>query len=200
MNMNMNNYYAMLEVPRGASLETIKKARNRLALKWHPDKNLHRPAFASQQMVMINEAFEWLAAVGVNESKAMEEFQQKVQVRVQSAKRRNHGNMRVSVSARMLRDVASFRTAFRKCQEDMNASSDMGRESLCDRMLNVLLESVAPCIHEENADACDWFQQFQFEGGLHLFQMVAREAEKTKCWANHSLRTRLVHRLANVEC
>lgn len=35
----MRCHYEILEVPRDADDETIKKAYRRLALKWHPDKN-----------------------------------------------------------------------------------------------------------------------------------------------------------------
>jgi curved DNA-binding protein CbpA len=36
----VRNYYEILEVERFSSLEQIKKNYRRLALKWHPDKNL----------------------------------------------------------------------------------------------------------------------------------------------------------------
>lgn len=34
------DYYAVLGLTKGASLDDIKKSYKKLALKWHPDRNL----------------------------------------------------------------------------------------------------------------------------------------------------------------
>jgi DnaJ family protein A protein 2 len=52
------DYYKILEVPRGASQEDIKQAQRRLAKIWHPDKNKSPEANAKFQK--INEAYETL--------------------------------------------------------------------------------------------------------------------------------------------
>ena len=56
----MNEYYEILGISPGATLAEIKSARNKMALKWHPDKNPENPEYASNKMKQINEAYEML--------------------------------------------------------------------------------------------------------------------------------------------
>ncbi|OLQ04002.1 DnaJ-like subfamily C member 7 [Symbiodinium microadriaticum] len=55
------NYYAVLGVSFNATQADIKKAYRRLALKWHPDKNVDRTEEASQKFKALQEAFEVLS-------------------------------------------------------------------------------------------------------------------------------------------
>ncbi|KAH7980544.1 hypothetical protein HPB49_017118 [Dermacentor silvarum] len=57
----MNDYYNLLEVPRNASPEDIRRAYRRLALKWHPDKNPDNKAEAEARFKEISEAYEVLS-------------------------------------------------------------------------------------------------------------------------------------------
>ncbi|XP_034242536.1 dnaJ homolog subfamily B member 6 [Thrips palmi] len=57
----MVDYYRILEVPRTASNAEIKKAYRKLALKWHPDKNLDNPEEAGRRFKEISEAYEVLS-------------------------------------------------------------------------------------------------------------------------------------------
>jgi DnaJ homolog subfamily A member 5 len=50
----MTCYYELLEVERDADDDTIKKSYRKLALKWHPDKNIDREEEAKQKCVKIN--------------------------------------------------------------------------------------------------------------------------------------------------
>ena len=51
----------MLGVSFNATQADIKKAYRRLALKWHPDKNVDRTEEASQKFKALQEAFEVLS-------------------------------------------------------------------------------------------------------------------------------------------
>ena len=54
---NKQDYYETLGVPRGASVEEIKKAYRRLARQCHPDVNHHNREEAEEKIKGINEAY-----------------------------------------------------------------------------------------------------------------------------------------------
>ncbi len=56
----MKDYYEILGVPKDATLDQIKKAYRRLALKYHPDKNRGDPE-AEKKFKEISEAYEVLS-------------------------------------------------------------------------------------------------------------------------------------------
>lgn len=55
------DYYRLLEVPRHATQEEIRRAYRRLALKWHPDKNPDKKEAAEARFKAISEAYEVLS-------------------------------------------------------------------------------------------------------------------------------------------
>lgn len=57
----MVDFYEVLGVTRVASLEEIKKAYKKLAVKWHPDKNPECPAAATEKFKQLGEAYETLS-------------------------------------------------------------------------------------------------------------------------------------------
>ncbi|XP_061468981.1 dnaJ homolog subfamily B member 6-like [Rhineura floridana] len=57
----MVEYYEALGLPRNASLDDIKKAYRKKALKWHPDKNPDSKQYAEQRFKEIAEAYEVLS-------------------------------------------------------------------------------------------------------------------------------------------
>ncbi|KAM6460555.1 dnaJ homolog subfamily B member 6-B-like [Liasis olivaceus] len=57
----MVEYYEALGLPRTASLDDIKKAYRKKALRWHPDKNPENKQFAEQRFKEIAEAYEVLS-------------------------------------------------------------------------------------------------------------------------------------------
>ncbi|CAI5762814.1 Hypothetical predicted protein [Podarcis lilfordi] len=55
------DYYKLLEIPRDASDNDIKKAYRKKALQWHPDKNPDRKNYAEQKFKEVTEAYEVLS-------------------------------------------------------------------------------------------------------------------------------------------
>jgi curved DNA-binding protein len=55
----LKDYYAILGVPRNATLEQIKEAYRRLAKEYHPDKNPSPEA--EERFKLINEAYQVLS-------------------------------------------------------------------------------------------------------------------------------------------
>ncbi|CAN7993254.1 unnamed protein product [Ixodes hexagonus] len=56
-----DDYYRILEVPRNATAEDIRRAYRRLALRWHPDKNPDNKEEADTRFKEISEAYEVLS-------------------------------------------------------------------------------------------------------------------------------------------
>jgi len=57
----MTDFYELLEVQKTSTDDEIKKAYRRLALKWHPDKNLSNKIQAEEKFKLISEAYEVLS-------------------------------------------------------------------------------------------------------------------------------------------
>ncbi|XP_014491696.1 dnaJ homolog subfamily B member 13 [Vigna radiata var. radiata] len=55
------NYYDILQVDRDAKDEDLKRAYKRLAMKWHPDKNLTNKEDAESMFKQVSEAYEVLS-------------------------------------------------------------------------------------------------------------------------------------------
>lgn len=55
------DYYEVLEVPRTATEQELKKAYRKLAMKYHPDKNKHNPLEAQHKFQEVSEAYDVLS-------------------------------------------------------------------------------------------------------------------------------------------
>jgi len=60
----MKDYYSILGVSKGASQEEIKHAFRRLAMEYHPDRNLGNEKWAEKKFKEINEAYAVLGDEG----------------------------------------------------------------------------------------------------------------------------------------
>lgn len=56
----MKKYYEILNIDTMSTEQEIKKAYKKLAIKWHPDKNLDNLEVAKQKFQDINEAYDKL--------------------------------------------------------------------------------------------------------------------------------------------
>ncbi|KAL3942286.1 MAG: hypothetical protein SGBAC_003495 [Bacillariaceae sp.] len=54
-------HYDVLGVPKDADDAVIKKSHRKMALKWHPDKNLDNPEEAADQFRLVQQAYECLS-------------------------------------------------------------------------------------------------------------------------------------------
>ena len=54
------DYYKILEVPKNADIDTIKRSYRRLASKWHPDKNRDNRIECENKFKAISEAYDTL--------------------------------------------------------------------------------------------------------------------------------------------
>lgn len=55
------NYYETLEIEKNASEEEIRKAYKKMAIKWHPDKNLNNKEESENKFKEVSEAYEVLS-------------------------------------------------------------------------------------------------------------------------------------------
>merc|ERR1712088_979113 len=55
------DYYGILAVKKTATWDEIRRNYRQLALKWHPDRNMHQAEFAAKEFQKIAEAYEVLS-------------------------------------------------------------------------------------------------------------------------------------------
>jgi len=60
-NINSENYYEILGIPKNSQQKDIKKAYRKLAVKYHPDKNKENKELAEKNFKKVNEAYSVLS-------------------------------------------------------------------------------------------------------------------------------------------
>lgn len=55
------NYYEILGVNKNSNISEIKKAYRKLAMKWHPDKNINNKEEATKKFKEVTEAYDTLS-------------------------------------------------------------------------------------------------------------------------------------------
>jgi DnaJ-class molecular chaperone len=60
MSQRTNNYYDILGIAFDAKSDEIKEAFRKLAIEYHPDKNLNNPDYDSEKFYKVYEAYETL--------------------------------------------------------------------------------------------------------------------------------------------
>lgn len=113
------DYYNVLEIPKGASIEQIKNAYRQLALKWHPD--ICKAKNSGEKMRLINEAYKSLISGGptyssrqnmpeekeVYSSEVVEEFKDWIDEQVKRAigqRKKNIENQNVQDCLRVIKE------------------------------------------------------------------------------------------------
>jgi len=114
---NTKDLYKLLEIPREASQEDIRKAHRRLVLKYHPDANPNDPT-ATERFKQVQQAYEVLS----DENKRRE-YDKRFHT---SSRRESSGRARAQG-----RGGASRRT-----QEDATTTSSVDLSSLLDTLKN----------------------------------------------------------------
>lgn len=57
MSQKRRDYYEVLGVTKNSTLDDIKKAYKKLAMKWHPDKNPNDMEMAKEKFREVSEAY-----------------------------------------------------------------------------------------------------------------------------------------------
>ena len=57
----MTNYYTILDINKNATKDEIKNAYKKLAMKYHPDKNIDNKKEAEEKFKQVSEAYEVLS-------------------------------------------------------------------------------------------------------------------------------------------
>lgn len=189
----MEAHYNVLGICVGASLDEIKKARNRMALKYHPDKNQDNVEHSTEQMKLINEAYEILSkqtATNVLNNLfrrrhhprrqngndratlhaiALEQFKTEVKSCFGNAKTKC---VSIKRSHRLSKTFHSFSHLIRECQELTTrlTDADCCPDKQTKEYVKILLDEMNELMNDPNNVI--WFKQLCLDGGLKWWYEV----------------------------
>lgn len=166
------DYYSILEITKEASLEDIKKARNKMALKWHPDRNKENIEFATEKMKQINEAYEFLLNNKANKI-LNNVFNKYRKYKQQNFEQTFEQNVKMTFLNSKLKIVELKKT--HKLSKPFNSFVSLITElnnlfiemPEIPRNFKILLDEINNLISDKNNIL--WFKQFRNDNGIKLF-------------------------------
>lgn len=172
------DYYKVLGITEDASYEDIRKARNKMALKWHPDRHMDNVEIATEKMKQINEAFEYVTINKAKQTmkKAVYKFKQskKSQTNLDSFEtnvKMAFSNSKVFMpnNKKTHKQIKSFET-FASIIIDLNNMFNILPADSCKSKIKILLDEMNLLIKDKNNAL--WFKQFRDNKGIGLFYEV----------------------------
>lgn len=171
MEHNINYYYIILEISEGSSIEDIKKARNKLALKWHPDRNRDNIEQATEKMKQINHAYEILSQQKAKKIiyNSFNKYKQKQQINkfkdiVKTTFLKSKINMiNIKKTIKLLKPLNSFASIIREINNLINELPNANFKI----DVKILLDETIILINDN--DNVIWFKQYRNDNGMQLF-------------------------------
>lgn len=173
------DYYSILGISKNASIEDIKKARNQMALKWHPDRNKENIEQATEKMKEINMAYEILSRQKASrtiyntiynsrfyttarkyQKKPLYNFKERVRETFLNSKTKM---VNLKKTTKLLTPFYSFVLIITEIKKLIDDLSDPN----CKLHIKILLDEIDILINDTNNII--WFKQFRNDNGLQLF-------------------------------
>jgi DnaJ-class molecular chaperone len=171
MEHSIDYYYNILEISEGSSMEDIKKARNKMALKWHPDRNKDNIEQANEKMKQINNAYEMLSQQKAKKIiyKSFHKYKQKQQInKFKDNVKTTFLNSKIKMinlkkTTKLLKPFNSFTSII----IDINNLIDNLSDDDFKLDIKILLDEIMILINDTNNVI--WFKQFRNDNGIQLF-------------------------------
>lgn len=165
------DYYNILGISESSSIEDIKKARNKMALKWHPDRNKNNIKQATEQMKQINFAYEILSQQKAKKIiyNSFHKYKQKQQInKFKDIVKTTFLNSKIKMinlkkTTKLLKPFNSFTCIITEINNLINDLTDTNLKL----DIKILLDEIIILINDTNNVI--WFKQFRNDNGIQLF-------------------------------